>query len=65
MERIKIAVLLIITVLTACTGRARNGTIVINLDKPSSKGFNFFIGVPELRRRKYSSGKCDSVLKNL
>jgi len=40
MERIKIAVLLIITVLTACTGRARNGTIVINLDKPSSKGFN-------------------------
>ena len=40
MERIKIAVLLIITVLTACTGRTRNGTIVINLDKPSSKGFN-------------------------
>ncbi len=40
MERIKIAVFLIITVLTACTGRARNGTIVINLDKPSSKGFN-------------------------
>ena len=27
--------------------------------------FYFFIGVPELRRRKYSSGKCDSVLKNL
>ena len=40
MERIKIAVLLIITVLTACTGRARNGTIVINLDKPLSKGIN-------------------------
>ena len=31
---------MIITVLTACTGRTRNGTIVINLDKPSSKGFN-------------------------